>query len=111
MLCVCLRSLYRLIHLLSNAIDAEKEAGGKTIYCGVRYDETQILIVVKNDYVNPIKRTDNRFVSTKGDLRHQGFGIANINEVVRKNNGHIFYDTADARFVVRLSLCNMKQNS
>lgn len=100
-----------LSNLLSNAIDAEKEAGGKTIYCGVRYDETQILIVVKNDYVNPIKRTDNRFVSTKGDLRHQGFGIANINEVVRKNNGHIFYDTADARFVVRLSLCNMKQNS
>ena len=100
-----------LSNLLSNAIDAEKEAGGKTIYCGVRYDETQILIVVKNDYVNPIKRIDNRFVSTKGDLRHQGFGIANINEVVRKNNGHIFYDTADARFVVRLSLCNMKQNS
>lgn len=100
-----------LSNLLSNAIDAEKEAGGKTIYCGVRYDETQILIVVKNDYVNPIKRTDNRFVSTKGDLRHQGFWIANINEVVRKNNGHIFYDTADARFVVRLSLCNMKQNS
>ena len=100
-----------LSNLLSNAIDAEKEAGGKTIYCGVRYDETQILIVVKNDYVNPIKRTDNRFVSTKGDLRHQGFGIANINEVVRKNNGHIFYDAADARFVVRLSLCNMKQNS
>ena len=100
-----------LSNLLSNAIDAEKEAGGKSIYCGVRYDETQILIVVKNDYVNPIKRTDNRFVSTKGDLRHQGFGIANINEVVRKNNGHIFYDTADARFVVRLSLCNMKQNS
>ena len=62
-------------------------------------------------HVNPIKRTDNRFVSTKGDLRHQGFGIANINEVVRKNNGHIFYDAADARFVVRLSLCNMKQNS
>ena len=26
---------------------------------------------MKNDYVNPIKRTDNRFVSTKGDLRHQ----------------------------------------
>ncbi len=100
-----------LSNLLSNAIDAEKEAGGKSIYCGVRYDETQILIVVKNDYVNPIKRTDNRFVSTKGDLRHQGFGIANINEVVRKNKGHIFYDTADARFVVRLSLCNMKQNS
>ncbi len=45
-----------LSNLLSNAIDAEKEAGGKTIYCGVRYDETQILIVVKNDYVNPIKK-------------------------------------------------------
>lgn len=42
------------------------------------------------------------------DIRGLG---ANINEVVRKNNGHHLYDTADARFVVRLSLCNMKQNS
>ena len=52
---VCYISAYDLCtvlsNLLGNAIDAEKEAGGKTIYCGVRYDETQIFIVVKNDYI------------------------------------------------------------
>ena len=112
---VCYISAYDLCtvlsNLLGNAIDAEKEAGGKTIYCGVRYDETQIFIVVKNDYINTIKQTDNRFLSTKGGLRHQGFGIVNVNEVVRKNKGHVVYDTKNSRFVVRLSLCNMEQSS
>lgn len=112
---VCYISAYDLCtvlsNLLGNAIDAEKEAGGKTIYCGVRYDETQIFIVVKNDYINTIKQTDNRFLSTKGGLQHQGFGIVNVNEVVRKNKGHVVYDTKNSRFVVRLSLCNMEQSS
>lgn len=112
---VCYISAYDLCtvlsNLLGNAIDAEKEAGGKTIYCGVRYDETQIFIVVKNDYINTIKQTDNRFLSTKGGLRHQGFGIVNVNEVVRKNKGHVVYDAKNSRFVVRLSLCNMEQSS
>ncbi len=112
---VCYISAYDLCtvlsNLLGNAIDAEKEAGGKTIYCGVRYDETQIFIVVKNDYVNTIKQTDNRFLSTKGGLQHQGFGIVNVNEVVSRNKGHVVYDTKNSRFVVRLSLCNMEQSS
>lgn len=112
---VCYISAYDLCtvlsNLLGNAIDAEKEAGGKTIYCGVRYDETQIFIVVKNDYINTIKQTDSRFLSTKGGLQHQGFGIVNVNEVVRKNKGHVVYDTKNSRFVVRLSLCNMEQSS
>lgn len=112
---VCYISAYDLCtvlsNLLGNAIDAEKEAGGKTIYCGVRYDETQIFIVVKNDYVNTIKQTDNRFLSTKGGLQHQGFGIVNVNEAVRRNKGHVVYDTKNSRFVVRLSLCNMEQSS
>lgn len=112
---VCYISAYDLCtvlsNLLGNAIDAEKEAGGKTIYCGVRYDETQIFIVVKNDYINTIKQTDNRFLSTKGGLQHQGFGIVNVNEVVRKNKGHVVYDTKKSQFVVRLSLCNMEQSS
>lgn len=112
---VCNISAYDLCtvlsNLLGNAIDAEKEAGGKTIYCGVRYDETQIFIVVKNDYVNTIKQTDNRFLSTKGGLQHQGFGIVNVNEVVSRNKGHVVYDTKNSRFVVRLSLCNMEQSS
>lgn len=112
---VCYISAYDLCmvlsNLLGNAIDAEKEAGGKTIYCGVRYDETQIFIVVKNDYINTIKQTDSRFLSTKGGLQHQGFGIVNVNEVVRKNKGHVVYDTKNSQFVVRLSLCNMEQSS
>lgn len=112
---VCYISAYDLCtvlsNLLGNAIDAEKEAGGKTIYCGVRYDETQIFIVVKNDYINTIKQADNRFLSTKGGLQHQGFGIVNVNEAVRRNKGHVVYDAKNSRFVVRLSLCNMEQSS
>lgn len=112
---VCVISPYDLCtvlsNLLSNAIEAEKEAGGSEVYIGVRYDEKQIFLVIRNDYKNPIKHAKDRFISTKGEVQHQGLGIINVKEVVDRNNGHIAFDISEAGFVARLSLWNIEQNN
>ena len=89
-----------LSNLLSNAIDAEYAAGGDCVYVELRYTDSDIMLVVQNDYIQDLEQSNGSFFTTKEDKANHGFGLENVKECVRKNNGQIKIDTDDNVFKV-----------
>lgn len=97
-------------NLLENALKAVIDCGGKNISVGCRYTDTEILLSIENDsdYVeldaNGMPRT------SKNDVSQHGFGLKNVQQCVRQNNGHMSIQTNDKRFKVILSLSRGNDN-
>ena len=93
-------------NLLSNAIRAEKESDGHQVNLIVRNMDNELFIQVQNDYVTQIKRSGERFVSTKEDRGNHGLGLQNVYDCVERNHGIIHITTDNQIFDVKLSLKN-----
>ena len=89
-----------LSNLLSNAIEAEYAAGGTAVYVEFRYTDSEIMLVVENDYKQDLEQSNGAFFTTKEDKANHGFGLENVKECVRKNDGQITIDTDDHIFRV-----------
>ena len=89
-----------LSNLLSNAIEAEYAAGGAAVYVEFRYTDSEIMLVVENDYIQELEQSNGAFFTTKEDKANHGFGLENVKECVRKNDGQITIDTDDHIFRV-----------
>lgn len=97
-----------LSNLLSNAIRAEREAGKKEITLEIRNTEEELYMEVQNDYVNELKRSGQRFLSTKAGRGNHGIGLQNVRECVDKYHGILSITTDHQIFHVLLSLKNME---
>lgn len=74
-----------LSNLLSNAIEAECAAGGETVHVEFRYTDSEIMLVVENDYIQDLEQSDGAFFTTKEDKANHGFGLENVKECIKKN--------------------------
>lgn len=92
-----------LSNLLSNAIEAECAAGGETVHVEFRYTDSEIMLVVENDYIQDLEQSDGTFFTTKEDKANHGFGLENVKECIKKNNGQITIDTE--KNIFRVLVC------
>ena len=93
-------------NLLSNAIRAEKEANGEEVELFIRNLDQDLFIEVRNDYVTQVKRSGERFISTKEDRANHGLGLQNVYDCVERNHGVIHITTDHQIFDVKLNLKN-----
>lgn len=95
-----------LSNLLSNAVEAEVEAGGNQIKIEFRYTDTEIMVAIENDYKHDLKQENGAFFTTKNDSLNHGFGLENVKECVKANHGQITIDTKNCLFKVLVCMNN-----
>lgn len=97
-------------NLLENALKAVIDCGGKDISVGCRYTDTEILLSIENDSDYVELDADGMPRTSKNDVSQHGFGLKNVQQCVRQNNGHMSIQTNDKRFKVILSLSRGNDN-
>ena len=95
-----------LSNLLSNAVRAEEEWGGKEVLVQIGYTDTEILIRIENDYTDILKTKQGRLQTSKPDAENHGFGLENVEEYVNKNQGYMDIKTENGKFRIIISLYN-----
>lgn len=91
-------------NLLSNAIEASREAKKKNICISCRYDDKNIIIRVKNTFNNVGQFYDGEYKTNKKDKNNHGFGIKNIRDCIKKYNGYLNIQIENEEFVVTVFL-------
>ena len=97
-------------NLLENALKAVIDCDGKDISVGCRYTDTEILLSIENDSDYVELDADGIPRTSKNDVSQHGFGLKNVQQCVRQNNGHMSIQTNDKRFKVILSLSRGNDN-
>ena len=91
-------------NLLSNSIEA---------CAGVHVEERAVCLEIRRfgeylviEIVNPAKEEVDLgrlgAGTSKGDLEHHGFGIANVKSMVKKNHGEIVFENRPGKFSVKI---------
>lgn len=91
-------------NLLKNAVEANDMVDGeKLIDISVNILQSHLVIDVKNTCSMEMI-TDKKPDTTKKDKENHGLGLKNVEEVVRKNDGEITYNSRDGVFEVIIIL-------
>lgn len=96
-----------LSNLLSNAILAESQYGGDSVLLDISYTDEELFIIIENDYAHELKIENGIYKTTKSDSAGHGYGMKNIKESVKKNEGHLVINKDDNRFKVMISMRNV----
>ncbi len=59
-----------------------------------------MVIRIENPYTHTLHRDGTIFATTKKDQNHHGFGLANIQEIVKRRNGTLTLQTDNNKFIV-----------
>ncbi len=90
-----------LSNALSNAIEGCSNASEKFIVVSLASNTDKFTICIENSSL-PIKKENGIFRSTKTDFKHHGYGIMNMEAIVKKYNGnmHLSYENGSAKLVI-----------
>ncbi len=91
-------------NILSNAIESAEKAEEKKIFLSCRYTDNKIIVVAKNTFKDISRLTDGRFKTSKQDLNYHGFGLENVSDCVKKNNGMLNIEIDDNQFIITVML-------
>ena len=80
-----------LENLLDNAIEAALKAVNKRISVDIYSDEQAMVIKISNTTEENVLKNNPEMNTTKKDNSYHGYGIRNVSELVKKNNGTIEY--------------------
>lgn len=80
-----------LENLLDNAIEAALKAVDKRISVDIYSDEQAMVIKISNTTEENVLKNNPEMNTTKKDNSYHGYGIKNVSELVKKNNGTIEY--------------------
>lgn len=80
-----------LENLLDNAIEAALKAVNKRISVDIYSDEQAMVIKISNTTEENVLKNNLEMNTTKKDNSYHGYGIKNVSELVKKNNGTIEY--------------------
>lgn len=90
--------------LFANLLENAVEAAAKEVRVQIKLINRTIFVVIKNDYsVEPIKK-DGTFLTHKKDKNLHGWGTQIVDQIVRKYEGDIQYETEDGYFIVYLMI-------
>lgn len=99
-----------LSNVLSNAVEAAEKTDNRKITLDCRYSEDDIIIIAKNTYVDMGQFDGDEFITTKADRENHGYGLKNIRDAVKRNNGMLKIETEDNMFCMTIVLENVTVN-
>ena len=92
-----------LTNILDNAIEAVQKCDEKRIVFKIIKDSDLLIIDSTNPYAGQLPDEDS-FVTTKNDKKNHGFGLLNIKNTVKANNGNCFIDTEGGIFHISIAI-------
>ena len=93
-------------NLFTNALEAASKCPTPFIKLKMRIHNEMVVTIISNNYVGEINIKRNKIISSKKD--HVGFGLNNIHETIKRNNGiyDISYKDNVFTYELILPLCN-----
>lgn len=99
-----------LSNLIANALEAVRFCGGRRIVLDVRHEPGEIFIYVENDCSPDLLFRGKHLTTTKMDKNSHGFGLENVEKVVKANGGWIRMEASDGKFHTYIELNNQKKD-
>lgn len=93
-------------NILDNAMEAVKGAEEPVISLFISNQMNMLYISCENTYEGELKRRGDKFITTKGDTEHHGFGIARVKEIAKLYHGEVNISTENGRFLIEILLNN-----
>lgn len=93
-------------NILSNALEAAIETEEKYISVECRYNDKNIIILVKNSFNSEAQNSNSQWKTRKEDTDYHGYGLENIKDSVKKYNGVFDIDTKEGMFVLTILFNN-----
>lgn len=94
-------------NVLSNALEAAIETEEKTISLECRYNDKNIIIVVKNSYNSEQQNGTSQWRTRKENTDYHGYGLENMRDSVEKYNGVFDIETNNNIFTLTILFNNM----
>lgn len=94
-------------NVLSNALEAAIETEEKTISLECRYNDKNIIIVVRNSYNSEQQNGTSQWRTRKENTDYHGYGLENMKDSVEKYNGVFDIETKDNIFTLTILFNNM----
>ncbi len=94
-------------NLLENAVEGARKADGKKyIRLKIKYDRSNLLISVENNYRGELVKTKGKKLqTTKADVLNHGIGLPSVYRVAEKYHGTVSVDdSVSNRFLIRTTL-------
>ncbi len=92
-----------LTNILDNAIEAVQKCDEKRIVFKIIKDSDLLIIDSTNPYTGQLPDEDS-FITTKTDKKNHGFGLLNVKNTVKANNGNCFIDTEGGIFHISIAI-------
>ena len=92
-----------LTNILDNAIEAVQKCDEKRIVFKIIKDSDLLIIDSTNPYAGQLPDEDS-FITTKNDKKNHGFGLLNVKNTVKANNGNCFIDTEGGIFHISIAI-------
>ena len=89
-------------NILSNAYEAAINTKEKYISMECRYNDKNVIVVVKNSFKGEAYSDDMQWKTAKGDTEYHGYGLENIKDSVKKYNGVFDIETQDGVFILKI---------
>ena len=93
-------------NLLSNAYEAAIDTEEKYISLECRYNDKNIIIVVKNSFENEVQSGNTQWKTKKEDTDYHGYGLENIKDSVKKYKGVFDIETQERMFILTILFNN-----
>lgn len=91
-------------NLLDNALEALEKVTEPYLYINMKYKKGIFTLKIKNSYNGVIVKQGEHYISGKRDREYHGIGLQNVNEIVKKYDGHIKIETTEDMFKVAIML-------
>lgn len=96
-------------NVLRNALEAAEETEEKIISVECRYNDKNIIIVVKNSFNYEGNNANVLLKTRKGNVDYHGYGLENVKESIAKYNGILDIDTKDGVFILTIVFNNARK--
>lgn len=88
-------------NLIDNALQAVSLVPeNKFIDIALHYSKGMLIIKISNPFVNEIKKSGDKVITSKKDKKNHGYGLTSVKEAVEKYNGTIEINPVDNIFTV-----------
>lgn len=94
-----------LSNLLNNAIDALlKQETDKYLRIYLKFEKGILFLTIENSFKGKIELSNSNIVSTKKDTKRHGYGLKNVDRIIKKYQGEKALDYTENRFKIKVIL-------
>lgn len=94
-----------LSNLLENALDALKKTSTRKLEVYITYNKGILYVNIYNSFNGHVRKHHDSFLTTKPNANMHGYGLQNIQSIVKKYQGESSIRYSDDMFYVNIILC------